>query len=296
MNGEDEEDSTSNNFFTGGEKSGLQVEDPNKRDEGGDRSIIDQIFQRAREQMGQPDDRPSARQQPPREEKKFTGTGFKLGSEDEPSETIMDHSRQSPQRLSKVTREITFWRQGFTVGEGPLHRYDDPANASVLQELNAGRVPIGLLDVEFGQDVDVSVFRKTDEDYVPPKRKVGGFHGQGKRLGSPVPGESPVPEKVPEEPKLKPASENTEKEHPDQGSGDSLVQIRFANGKRASHKFNSTDPISTVYTFVRNHPNSDDGRDFILSHSFPVKPIDDSDSITVGDAKLKNAVIVQRWK
>ena len=59
-----------------------------------------------------------------------------------------------------MTREITFWKQGFTVGDGPLHRYDDPRNASVLQELNQGRVPMSILDVEFGQDVDVSVYKK----------------------------------------------------------------------------------------------------------------------------------------
>lgn len=287
---DDEEEKTDTNFFTGGEKSALQVEDPNK-DKKNERSIIDQIFQRAKEQMDQPDDRPSARQEAPEEVRKFTGTGFKLGGDNQPSEEIADVNANLPKRPAKVTREITFWRQGFTVGEGALHRYDDPNNASVLQELNAGRVPMSLLDVEFGQDVDVSVFKKTDEDWVPPKRKLGGFEGQGQRLGSPVPGESlsgtPVPEAVPA------ATQETKPE--DKGEGDSLVQIRFANGKRISHKFNSTDSIKTVYDFVRHHPYTESSKSFILSHAFPVKPIEESEDLTVGDAKLKNAVIVQRW-
>ena len=42
---DEEDDKTNTNFFTGGEKSGLQVEDPNK-DKDNDRSIIDQIFQK----------------------------------------------------------------------------------------------------------------------------------------------------------------------------------------------------------------------------------------------------------
>lgn len=295
--GESDDEKTNTNFFTGGEKSGLQVEDPNKdKKKGNDRSIIDQIFQRAKEQIDQPDDRPSAAQ-PDEPTPKFSGTAFKLGSDEQPSETIADPNAHLPKRPSKVSREITFWKQGFTVGEGPLHRYDDPNNESVLNELNRGRVPVSLLDVEFGQDVDVSVFRKTDEDWVPPKRKVGGFHGHGQRLGSPVPGEfTPTPEPAaattapePTVEKLAPAKQ--------EGEGDSLVQIRFANGKKVSHKFNSDDSIVKVYTFVRNHPfNDDTSRAFLLSHAFPVKPIEESESVTVADAKLKNAVIVQRWK
>lgn len=287
MNNDDDEsdDEKPNNFFTGGEKSGLQVEDPNKKDK--EQSIIDQIFQRAKEQVDQPDDRPSARE-PEQPEPKFTGTGFKLGDGNEPSEHIVDPS-SSIQRPNKVTREITFWKQGFAVGDGPLQRYDDPNNASVLQELNRGRVPMSLLDVEFGQDVDVSVFKKTDEDWQPPKRKVGGFGGQGQRLGSPVPGEL-VTKPAPEEPA---ASQEAPK--PDNGEGDSLVQIRFANGKRVSQKFYASDSIKTVYEFVRSHANNELGKPFTLSHAFPVKPIEESADITVADAKLKNAVIVQRW-
>lgn len=289
---DEEEDKTNSNFFTGGEKSGLQVEDPNKKDgKKNEKSIIDQIFQRAKLQMDQPDDRPSASDDQPEEVNKFSGTGFKLGSEDQPSEQFADAASNLPKRPSKVTRDITFWRQGFTVGEGALHRYDDPNNATVLQELNAGRVPMSLLDVEFGQDVDVSVFKKTEEDWTPPKKKSGGFHGLGQRLGSPVPGESSVSTPVPEEtakPKQEPKPE-------DNGEGDALVQIRFANGKKTSHKFNSTEPIIKVYDFVRNHLFTESSKPFILSHSFPVKPIEESSEITVGDAKLKNAVIVQRW-
>lgn len=311
LNNEDDEedDKTNTNFFTGGEKSALQVEDPNNRKnrrgaggEAGEKSLVDQIFQRAKEQMGQPDDRPSAQDDDESEEDhrpKFTGSGFKLGDGVEPSTEIKDPdtatlgsgSRKVP---GKVTREIIFWKQGFTVADGPLHRYDDPENAAIMQELNRGRVPMTLLDVEFGQDVDVSVYKKTDEDWTPPKRKIGGFHGQGQRLGSPVPGEGAPAAEVA---KLVPVEEASKAAEsiPNEGEGDSLVQIRFASGKRVSHKFNSSDSISKVYEFVRQHPLSSPQRSFILSHSFPVKPIDDSEETTVEQAKLKNAVIVQRW-
>jgi len=37
-----------------------------------------------------------------------------------------------------ATRHITFWRDGFSVEDGPLLRYDDPTNSSILEEINTG--------------------------------------------------------------------------------------------------------------------------------------------------------------
>lgn len=290
---EDEDDKTQTNFFTGGEKSGLQVEDPNKDKKKSGRSLIDDIFQRAKDQMNEPDDRPSALEDDiPKP--KFTGDGHKLGDGEGPSQTIPDPTAHFPRKPEKANREIIFWKQGFTVADGPLHRYDDPNNAAVLQELNQGRVPLALLDVEFGQDVDVSVVRKTDEDYRPPKKKAGGYGGSGHRLGSPVPGEPIVPQDSNPQPSISNEAPTTKKPEPE-SHGDAPVQIRFANGKRTSYKFNSSDPISVVYDYVKSHEFSDPSRSFILSHAFPVKPIENSTEQTVGDAKLKNSVIVQRW-
>lgn len=293
LNEDDEEDKTDTNFFTGGEKSALQVENPNKKgnDDQKQPSLIERIFQRAREQMDEPDDRQLA-DAPEPTVSSFTGTGVKLGDSSLPLETIAD-AHSGLRRPAKVSREITFWRQGFTVGDGELRRYDDPENQHVLLELKQGRVPVSVLDVEYGQDVDVSVVRKTEEDYNPPKRNLAGFHGLGQRLGSPVPGEESGTPEVSEAP----AATVEEPKKPDVGSGDSLVQIRFASGKRTSHKFNGLDPVTAVYDFVQTHElNTSPERDFVLTHAFPVAPIEKADTVTVEAAKLKNAVVVQRWK
>ena len=37
-------------------------------------------------------------------------------------------------------RHLTFWQEGFTVEDGDLMRYDDPANSEILTSLNAGYV------------------------------------------------------------------------------------------------------------------------------------------------------------
>lgn len=275
---DDEEDRTNPNLFTGGEKSALQVENPDKDKQP---LMVERILQRAREQMGEEDDRESAVAPPA----SFSGGGFKLGDLSQALQPVAG----APRAPEKVSREIVFWRQGFTVGDGPLNRYDDPANVRVLEDLRQGRVPVLILGVDFGQDVDVSVQRRTDEDYVE-RAPVGGFLGSGQRLGLPVPGDSasPAPEAVvPAVPAAAPAPAET---------GDSPVQIRFANGKRVARRFNSLDSVAEVYAFVRLHEHNDPLREFVLSHAFPVLPIAESAEQTVADAKLKNAVLVQRWK
>jgi UBX domain-containing protein 1 len=43
----------------------------------------------------------------------------------------------SPARHTAM-RDLTFWRDGFSVEGGELRRYDDPAQAQILSEINAG--------------------------------------------------------------------------------------------------------------------------------------------------------------
>ena len=35
-------------------------------------------------------------------------------------------------------RYLTFWRDGFSVEDGELRRYDDPDQAQILSEINSG--------------------------------------------------------------------------------------------------------------------------------------------------------------
>lgn len=44
-----------------------------------------------------------------------------------------------------VTRHLTFWSEGFSIEDGDLLRYDDPANAEILTSLNNGFVHISSL-------------------------------------------------------------------------------------------------------------------------------------------------------
>lgn len=286
---DDDEDDPNRNTFAGGETSGLEVADPNDPN-----SLIKDLLEKAK-RGGQQVEQESDAEEPKAKPQNFTGKGYRLGSvADAPSQVVEDVPKEPAlERPKKVTRTITFWREGFQVGEGPLYRYDDPANSFYLNELNQGRAPLKLLDVEFGQEVDVNVYKKLDESYKPLKRKLGGFHGQGQRLGSPVPGDasSVEPTKTPEPPvETKEEGKDTQKK--DSPKGDSSVQIRYANGKREVLRCNASDTVEFLYDHVRS--NTADSRAFSLNHAFPVKPIEEYQS-TLKDVGLVNAVVVQRW-
>lgn len=38
-------------------------------------------------------------------------------------------------------RHLTFWRNGFSIENGDLMRYDDPAHSQILAEINSGCAP-----------------------------------------------------------------------------------------------------------------------------------------------------------
>lgn len=67
-----------------------------------------------------------------------------------------------------AVRFITFWREGFSIGDGPLMPYEDPQNARILNEINCGRAPPSLFNVASGQLVELRVMRRLNESYVPP--------------------------------------------------------------------------------------------------------------------------------
>lgn len=284
--GDDDDDDDKRNTFAGGEVSGLEVTDPNDSN-----NIIKDLLEKAKrggESLSQEESENK------RSAQHFIGKGYRLGSSvGETNQVVEDNTESGRRTPERVTRDITFWKEGFQVGEGELYRYDDPANSFYLNELNQGRAPLKLLNVEFGQEVDVNVHKKLDESYKPPKRKIEGFHGRGQRLGSPVPGDAPEPA-VATATQAVPKTETKAEKTEEVPKGDFSIQIRYASGKREIFRCNATDSVRSLYEYVSSN-TTDKSRQFTLNHAFPVKPIENSD-ISVEEAGLVNAVVVQRWK
>ncbi|KDQ58119.1 hypothetical protein JAAARDRAFT_34921 [Jaapia argillacea MUCL 33604] len=93
-------------------------------------------------------------------------------------------------------RHITFWRDGFSIGDGELMRYEDPANTQILSEIHSGWAPPRLLNVLPGQFIELRVANRLSEDYTPAPLTDGSTSdvgpsrasvGSGNQLESPIP-------------------------------------------------------------------------------------------------------------
>lgn len=230
----------------------------------------------------------------------FRGAGTTLGGDDAPSRTIPDPNANIPAPPPRAHRELHLWRNGFSVDDGALFRYDDPANARTLEMINTGHAPLHILNVEHGQEVDVEVHAHKDEDYKQPKKKYVPFSGSGNRLGSPTPGASSMaapPSAVASSSAAGSTSSGSANPSVDVDSSALTVaiQIRLGDGTRLQSRFNTTHTIGDIYDFVtRSNPQQ---RAFGLMTTFPPKELEDKAQV-IGDVVelKKGGVVVQKWK
>lgn len=129
-------DSDAREYYTGGEKSGMVVQDPNKKHVHRD---VEAIFERVRSlgahegPAAEPPARPAGQAGGNRffSGSSHTLTGETRGQQEQVNEDQPELLRASPP--NPIVHNIHFWRNGFTVNEGPLRRLDDPANLPFLE-------------------------------------------------------------------------------------------------------------------------------------------------------------------
>jgi len=146
---ENPEEEKRNQFYAGGEKSGIAVLDPSKQNRD---QIVDQVFETAQKNHGavSKNDVPAA----PKE--KFVGTGYTLGNNAEESKVVVPKAK--PAGLKTVI--LTFWTDCFTIDDGPPRKYQDPANSAFLNDVNKGVVPRELESLAKGADLNIELIRK----------------------------------------------------------------------------------------------------------------------------------------
>jgi UBX domain-containing protein 1 len=235
----------------------------------------------------------------------FRGAGTTLGGDDAPSRTIPDPNATAagaaaPQE--RAHRELHLWRDGFSVDDGDLFRYDDPANARTLEMINTGHAPLHILNVEHGQEVDVEVHAHKDEDYKQPKKKYVPFGGSGNRLGSPTPGGSSGSASISAATSsTTSASVSTLSATPtvdvDSSAPTVTLQIRLGDGTRLQSRFNTTHTIGDVYDFVARASPASQTREYALMTTFPSKELTDKAQVLGDMSEFKRGgVVVQKWK
>ncbi|KAL4927768.1 P-loop containing nucleoside triphosphate hydrolase protein [Aspergillus undulatus] len=272
----DDDDDVNQDFFAGGEKSGLAVQNPD--------DLKKKIIEKARRTQ-----LPASDDNEPRRDN-FTGSARTLGGEDTPSRVIEAPSAPAqPQVPRRVRRTLHFWVDGFSVDDGDLYRSDDPQNSEILNSIRQGRAPLSIMNAQHGQDVDVEI-KQHDENYVRPKPKYKPFAGQGQRLGSPTPGvrtsvasePTPAPQSSPEPPKT----------NVDESQPAVTLQVRLGDGTRLTSRFNTTHTIGDVYDFVSAASPQSQSRSWVLLTTFPSKELTDKAAVLGDLAEFKRGGVV----
>ncbi|KAF9265051.1 SEP-domain-containing protein [Marasmius fiardii PR-910] len=291
------------NWFAGGERSGISVQNPGRQGDpsvpGG--NVVRDLLRRAAERGPPPEQRPR--------NTVFSGGGHTLGSDDVESSFVPDPDSLDND-VEPTIRHLIFWRDGFTVEDGELMRYDDPNNEAVLAEIHSGRAPPSILNVQPGEPVELRVQKRTNEDYVPPKR--GAFHGSGNRLGAPVPelgrsgnsgrsSSTSIPGSFPASSASEtPGSSATARTsistvfEVDQTKPTTSVQVRLADGTRMVCRMNLTHTVLDLRNFINASRPENLTRPYSIATTFPSRVLDDNNA-TIEDAGLKNSVVMQKW-
>lgn len=278
----DEDDMENQDFFAGGEKSGLAVQNPD--------DLKKKIIEKAKRSQLPADDSAPRRSY-------FTGTARTLGGDDAPSRVIETPSARPAQPPQRVQRTLHFWTDGFSVDDGELFRSDDPRNAEILDGIRQGRAPLSIMNVLPGQEVDVQI-KQHDEKYVRPKPKYKPFAGPGQRLGSPTPGvvgATTPPATTGAESAQSPAQSAAPPV--DESQPTVTLQIRLGDGTRLTSRFNTSHTIGTVYDFVSAASPASQSRPWVLMTTFPSKELTDKSAVLGDLAEFKRGgVVVQKWQ
>ncbi|EGN97269.1 hypothetical protein SERLA73DRAFT_183932 [Serpula lacrymans var. lacrymans S7.3] len=304
---DDEDEDKRQTFFAGGERSGLSVENPNRRDNIPGGNVVRDIIRRATEASQQ--QQQQQHQEGAARSSAFTGGGHTLGSDEVESSYIPDPDATPPD-VDTVTRHVTFWRDGFTIEDGELLRYDDPANEELLELIESGRAPPHLLNVAIGQLVNLHIDKRLTEVYTPTKRQHQAFTGSGHRLGSPAPAvtsrtrDEAMPGSFPSGGAAPSGNSNagassergsiTTRFEVDQTQPTTSVQIRLADGTRMVCRMNLTHTVGNLRDFINASRPENMSRAYTIGTTFPNRVLED-DSQNIQAAGLVNSVIVQRW-
>ncbi|EFA84296.1 UBX domain-containing protein [Heterostelium album PN500] len=294
---DDDEDDKTQNYFTGGEKSGLMVQSGPKPKKSGDKGVVDDVFDSAKKQGAKP-----AAERKPNKPESFDSVGYMLGNT-QAGQTVQSKPPAKNPDDQTVEVKITFWQQGFTIDDGPLRGFDRPENREFLMDIQRGVIPRELEANAPPGGLSIVLLDNRQKDYVEPaKPRYVAFSGSGQALGS-TPSStstttttSSTSSSSSSRPTTTTATTTTTAPtvEIDRSQPTTVIQIRMADGSRQQATFNETHTLQQLINYINAINNNT--RPFDLLSGFPMKPIPINPSQSLKDAGLLGALIQQKFK
>jgi UBX domain-containing protein 1 len=302
-------DRKAESWFAGGERSGLSIQNPERANRTPGGGVVRDLLRRAAE-TGQREPAQSSSQGS--RLAAFFGGGHTLGSDEVDSTYIPDPNAPEQEEMETAIRHLTFWRDGFTIEDSDLMRYDDPQSNQILSEIQTGRAPPSVLNIQPGQPVELRVAKRLEEPYTPSAtaKRAAAFSGSGNRLGAPVPSmtgasSSSSAQTMPGSfggggaGTTDDSSEKKEKDtmttlfEVDQTAPTTSIQIRLSDGTRMICRMNHTHTVGDIRNFINASRPENNTRPYVIATTFPNKELD-NDTQTIKEAGLINSVVVQK--
>lgn len=200
-----------------------------------------------------------------------------------------------------IERVLHIWQDGFSIDDGELRRFDDPANQLDLSMIRSGRAPLHLMNVQHDQAVDVKL-EQHDTPYKALPRKYKPFSGSGNRLGSPVPGApAAAAAAAPAASRISAATSGAAPSSPipdiDPSQPVVTIRLQLPDGTRLPARFNTTTTLGDVYNFIGRASSETQTRPWVLVTTFPNKEHTDK-SLVLGEMAefKKGGTAVVKWK
>ncbi|XP_069507017.1 NSFL1 cofactor p47 isoform X2 [Ambystoma mexicanum] len=285
---EDEDEEEGQRFYAGGsERSGQQIVGPPRKKNPNE--LVEDLFKGAKEHGAVAVDRATKGPGETSRASPFGGGGYRLGAAPEEESAYVTAGRKTP-GTQDVHVVLKLWKNGFSLDSGELRSYQDPANSQFLESIRRGEVPAELRRLAHGGQVNLDMEDHRDEDFVKSKGIFKAFTGEGQKLGSTTPqviGISSQSQQAENEAKAS-SSVTIDDSEPVTN-----IQIRLADGGRLVQKFNHSHRIRDIRLFIADARPAMAATSFVLMTTFPNKELAD-ENLTLKDANLLNAVIVQR--
>lgn len=296
---DDDDGEEGQRFYAGGADhgSGQQVVGPRKKSSD---NIVKDLFKSAREHGAEEVSSGAPASTSGQSSFVFRGAAYRLGeSPSDSHQPVPGTAGTMPQKVKEVHIILKLWKNGFSVDDGPLRDFNSPENKEFLQSISKGEIPMELIRNAQGGEVNLDLQDHREEEYQKPKPQRKAFEGKGYKLGNLTPTLSGGQSTLSSTSAASTSAQAGAQAGPssswevDNSQPTTTLQIRLANGLRLAGKFNLSHTIADIRRFIALSRPEYAAATYNLMTTFPNKVLSE-DGQTISDAKLMNAVVVQR--